>query len=139
MKMIFDTETNGLNASRSVLSFSAVLIDDNFNIVEEIDRYYFPVEFYEMEAVNINGLTEEAIKNNRKNVIYPKHFKDDKDIAALFEREDIDEIIAHNIPFDRRFVENHLKVSLSEKENFCTMRATQYLYDAPYEKNGEPK
>lgn len=49
------------------------------------------------------------------------------------------EIIAYNIPFDRRFIEYHLKVRLRNKEKFCTMRATQYLYDAPHMKNGEPK
>ena len=139
MKMIFDVETNGLTPTLSVLSFSAVLIDSTGEILEEIDRYYYPTENYSPGAIYVNGLTEETIKNNRKDAIYPNHFKDDKYITDLFNR--VDEIIAHNIEFDTKFVEYHHNIDLSEIGQFCTMRETQYLYDAPYihSATGEPK
>jgi len=141
MKIVFDVETNGLNPRESVLSFSAVLLDDDLQEIEVWDRYYYPTEAYNSEAVSINGLTEEAIRNYRKGCSYPEHFKDDEEVKELFNRADIDKFIAHNIPFDRRFVERHLGVSLDRCSNYCTMRATQYRYDAPYIHNatGEPK
>lgn len=132
MKMVFDTETNGLSEDKSVLSFSAVIIDDDYNIVQVVDRYYYPEEEYNKEAIRINGLTKEVIKDHRKNATYPMYFKDDKDVVSLFEREEITEIIGHNISFDISFVEHHLKISLSGKKQFCTMIKTKYLYNAPY-------
>ena len=139
MKLIFDTETNGL-FNCSVLSFSALLLDDNNNIMEVVDRYYYKNvnEDDNIEALKINGLTKEVIKEKRLNVSYSKHFKDDKYIKNIFDKADI--LIAHNIEFDIAHIKDDFKdINLEDKDMFCTMRKTQYLYDAPYYKNGEPK
>jgi DNA polymerase-3 subunit epsilon len=109
-KIIFDVETNGLNATSSVLSFSA----------------------------RINGLTDETIKFNRANVTYPKYFGDDKEIFELFCKKH-ELYIAHNINFDKAFMEFHHEFFMEEEKEFCTMLATQYVYDAPFMRYGEPK
>lgn len=142
MKLIFDVETNGLYHIKSILSFSGLLLDDNDNIIEVIDRYYFrdKGEKIDLEAIKINGLTKEKIKEKRKNVDYPKHFREDNYINELFDK--VDTLIAHNINFDLSFIKmryEHNYINTKNKELFCTMEETQYLYDAPYEVYGEPK
>ena len=139
-KIIFDVETNGLNLTASVLSFSALVVDTNNKVIREYDRYYHLNENEEQNdiAININGLTEANIKLKRKNVTYPKHFKDDKEIFELFS-ENHELYIAHNIAFDREFIAYHLGYYIDEEKELCTMEATQYVYDAPFMRNGEPK
>lgn len=139
-KIIFDAETNGLCATSSVLSFSALVVDDKNRVIKEYDRYYFLRDGEEpnMEAININGLTEEVIRANRKEAIYPKHFGDDKEIFDLF-AQNHELYIAHNIKFDKGFMEYHHEYFIDEQKEFCTMLATQYVYDAPFMRNGEPK
>jgi len=139
MKLIFDVETNGL-FNCSVLSFSALLIDDNNSIIEVIDRYYYKNvnEDDNIEALRINGLTKEVIEKKRLNVDYPKYFKDDKYIKNIFDKSDI--LIAHNIDFDiSHIIDDFKDINLDDKNMYCTMRKVQYLYDAPYYKNSEPK
>lgn len=139
MKLMFDVETNGLY-NCSVLSFSALVLDDNNNIIDTIDRYYYRdiLEDDNMEALNINGLYKEVIKEKRKNVKYAKYFYKDKSIPLLFNL--CDTLIAHNIDFDLTHIQDNFKdINVDDKELYCTMKEVQYLYNAPYYKNGEPK
>ena len=143
MKLIFDLETNGFGNDSSVLSFSALLINENNKIVEEIDRYYVPNrgESYNQEAIEVNGLNVKEISSRRakQNATYPMYFKDDRKIVELFDK--VDTLIAHNIDFDAGFVSYHLGIDVYTKKQFCTMRKIQYLYPAPYihKSTGEPK
>jgi len=139
-KLVFDVETNGLSAIDSVLSFSALVVNNKNKVIKEYDRYYFPREGEEPnpEAININGLTIETIKANRAGAKYPKYFKDDKEIAELFFGKH-ELYIAHNIAFDKAFIEYNFDFYFEEEKEFCTMLATQYLYNAPFMRNGEPK
>ena len=140
MKIIFDVETNGLSSTVSVLSFSALVVDKNNKVVQEFDRYYYMQEDEHVDniAININGLTEETIKAKRKGVTYPMYFKDDKEIFELFAK-DYELYIAHNISFDKLFIEYNHDYYIEEEKEFCTMLTTQYVYDAPFMRNGEPK
>jgi DNA polymerase-3 subunit epsilon len=140
MKLIFDVETNGLNSSCSILSFSALVIDENNEVINEFDRYYYRREGEEIDpvAVGINGLTDETIKFNRADATYPKYFGDDSEIFDLFTIS-YTLYIAHNIQFDKGFMEYHHEFFIPEEKEFCTMLATQYVYDAPYMRYGEPK
>ena len=140
-KLIFDVETNGLDCTASVLSFSALLLDDDLNVIDEINRYYHirPGEAPNDEAIGVNGLTPDVIEAKRAGADYPEIFGEDRFIRDLFDPARIDTLIAHNIEFDRKFIEHHHKLDLSEFDQVCTMKGTQYLYDAPSYKNGEPK
>jgi len=139
-KLIFDVETNGLSSIVSVLSFSALVVDEHNKVIEEFDRYYHLVdnEHPNEIAIGINGLTEATIELKRKNVTYPKHFKDDKEVFNLF-AQNHELYIAHNIAFDREFIAYNHGYYIDEEKELCTMKATQYVYDAPFMKNGEPK
>ena len=139
MKMIFDVETNGL-FNCSVLSFSALVLDNDNNIIDIINKYYYRdiLESDNREALRINGLYKEVIKEKRKNVKYSKYFYKDKSIPTLFNLSDT--LIAHNINFDLTHIQDNFKdINLDDKELYCTMREVQYLYEAPYYNNGEPK
>ncbi len=121
MKLIFDVETNGFKHC-SVLSFSAVLLDEEDEVFLTINRYYHPNEGEkdDVKAQNINGLTREAIETKRQGVCYPLHFKDDKELVHLFESADT--LIAHNIEFTLSHILANFNIDLSKKKLFCTMQ-----------------
>ena len=117
--IFFDVETNGFQGS-SVLSMSAIKVNYNFGKsewlkVSEFNRFYFREEDEEMNegAINVNGLTDEVIALERKKLKdkigdYPLTFKKDMDNFFLF-CQDTDHFVAHNINFDRSFVDFSLK------------------------------
>lgn len=117
--IIFDVETNGLNGGYSVLSCSAIKyeIDPNAYGMTEIDRfnrYYYPVEQFDPQAIAVNGLTKEVITEKRGDGTYPEHFCMDSDFETFC--SDTKRFIAHNISFDMQFIP-----FLAEKKKFCTM------------------
>jgi DNA polymerase III epsilon subunit-like protein len=122
--LVFDVETTGLNAERcSVLGFSCVLLE-NGKPVKKLSRYYYPEEGAEISpvAIEVNGLTNEAISEKRKGVSYPKYFREDKEIVDLFKEANI--IVSHNIKLDWAFAtESHKELKRLEKEKvlYCTM------------------
>lgn len=123
--VIFDTETNGFRGS-SVLSVSILIIearlDDRLNLIEfkkqqQVDRYYFPVEFeYDEGAFNAHKLDEARIRELRDKdpIKYPEYYLQDREIADIFKTQDA-LFIAHNISYDRDLVRIPLK------KTFCTM------------------
>ena len=90
--IFFDVETNGFQGS-SVLSMSAIKVNYNsensekernrWKKVSEFNRFYFRNEGEELNegAINVNGLTDDVILSERKNIIrntgieYPLTFK----------------------------------------------------------------
>jgi len=131
MIAVFDIETNGLFWEDSVLSFSCVILDDNMKIVEVIDKYYYPEESYNCEAISINGLTRNVLKEKRTGVRYPRLFKNDKDIKKLFIDGSIDLFIVYSIDFTMGFIAHHFNINMGGK-NYCVMRKVQFQYNAPY-------
>ena len=74
--VFFDVETNGKVGS-SVLSMSAIKVNYNketqkWEKVGEYNRFYFrnPGEEINFGAINVNGLTDEAIEAKRSNNEY---------------------------------------------------------------------
>lgn len=117
--IIFDVETNGLNGGYSVLSCSAIKYDIDPNTYEmtEIDsfnRYYYPVEQFDPQAIAVNGLTREVITEKRGDGTYPEHFCMDSDIETFC--SDTKRFVAHNISFDMQFIP-----FIGDKKKFCTM------------------
>jgi DNA polymerase-3 subunit epsilon len=117
--IIFDVETNGLNGRYSVLGCSAIKyeIDPNTHEMTEIDRfnrYYYPVEQFEPQAIAVNGLTRDVITEKRGDAAYPKHFSMDPDFETFC--SDTERFVAHNISFDMQFIP-----FMREKKKFCTM------------------
>ena len=131
--IFFDVETNGFKGS-SVLSMSAIKVNYDFeksewSKVSEFNRFYFREEDEEMNegAINVNGLTDEVIALERKKLKdkigeYPLTFKSDMDNFFMF-CQDTDHFVAHNISFDRSFVDFSLKNQFDTmKENIDILK-----------------
>lgn len=117
--IIFDVETNGLYAGCSVLSCSAIKyeIDPDTYEMTEIDRfnrYYYPVEEYDPQAIAVNRLTREMITEKRVDCTYPDHFGMDSTFETFC--SDTERFIAHSISFDTQFIP-----FIGGKKKFCTM------------------
>jgi len=129
INFIFDTETNGFN-NCSVLSISFIISKEN-NILYKETRYYFPKEdYYNKHAINVNGLTKEVIEGYRKDMKYPLYFEDDDNwLIDIMNKFNIDNIVAHNIKFDLKFLPNKIKSKIDNKEysTFCTMEQNRNI------------
>ena len=126
--------------------------------VSEFNRFYFRNEGEELNegAINVNGLTDDVILSERKNIIqntgieYPLTFKEDMDNFFLF-CQDTSHFVAHNIKFDRSFVDFPLqnqfdtmltnidivKITGSSYENYKwpkLMECANY-YNVPFEES----
>jgi len=127
--MVFSIETNGLRDC-SVLNFNALILDNNNNIIEVIDRYYERIKDEKIDygAIAVNGLEDEIIEAKRKNVTYPKHFEDDLFIDKLFKK--VDTIII----FSYRFILSFVTI-MGERKIISVMNkiqySTQYMYNVP--------
>ena len=158
--IFFDVETNGFKGS-SVLSMSAIKVNYDFeksewSKVSEFNRFYFREEDEEMNegAINVNGLTDEVIALERKKLKdkigeYPLTFRIDMDNFFMF-CQDTDHFVAHNISFDRSFVDFSLKnqfdtmkenIDILKIENNCgnykwpkLIECAKY-YKVPFEEN----
>ena len=84
--IIFDTETNGLSPKCSVLSITAIKIDTRGEELEVFDRFYYPKEHYNRDALNVNGLNKETIDYRRQlsSATYAEYFLDDTEVGKFF-------------------------------------------------------
>ena len=121
--IIWDTETNGLTRHHSVLSISAIkcslTIEGNkvkSEIIDRYERFYFrkPGEAIEVEAINVNGLTDDVITLKRGKADYPDNFRDDINSFRQF-CSDTRHFIGHNIFYDTQYINFCLQ------NTFCTM------------------
>jgi len=126
MNVIFwDTETNGLEKHHSVLSISAIktVFDietdkvDNM-IIDRYERFYYRKanESIGVEAINVNGLTDDIINAKRKNATYPEYFCNDITSFKLF-CSDTKHFVGHNIFYDKQYINFWLP------NMFCTMKS----------------
>jgi len=106
MILLIAIETNGLY-NCSLLGFKWKLVDQHtLKQIESGERYYFPQEPYNMEAIKNNGLTEEKITSLRQGQDYSAHFDDDsKYINELLNKADL--IVTFNTEFLSRFISHN--------------------------------
>jgi len=138
--IFWDTETNGLEKTNSVLSISAIkssfIIDGPSivsSIVERYERFYFRKsgEALGQKAIKINGLTDEIIKQRRSDAEYPDYFGSDIRAFRLF-CEDTKHFVGHNIFYDMQYLNFSLPLI------FCTMKANTKIIGLK-RKNGQLK
>ena len=118
-KIIIDFETSGLK-NASVLSISLIKLDENLEIIDKVNRYYYPSKYkqYDDEAIEINRLTNLKIKELRKDEKYKYKFLDDTNFYIDY-LKDVDLIISHNIKFEYKFLPFEIKEM--KIKMFCTM------------------
>ncbi|GHV88003.1 hypothetical protein AGMMS50267_03630 [Spirochaetia bacterium] len=135
--IFFDTETNGVRSTDSVLSISAIKAVYNGNDLETIEdrftRYYYrnAGEKENPEAIGVNGLTEEVIREKRGDAEYARYFCDDMKSFRRF-CTGVRHYAGHNISFDRKFLDFTLK------HTFCTMKENTYVLNLK-KRNGYAK
>ncbi len=119
--IVFDTETNGLTPKCSVLSITAIKIDNHGKELEVFDRFYYPKEPYNWDAINVNGLNRETIDSRRKilSATYARYFLDDPDVGKFFVDTSVKKWIAHNYNFDIKFLHNY--GITNPGKDYCTM------------------
>ena len=123
VNFIFDTETNGL-ANCSLLSISYIITIKE-KIIDKQTKYYFPKERYNHYATDVNGLTQDIVTQHRKNCDYPIYFEDDHSwLVGVMEEFNVDNIVAHNISFDKKFLPIDIINQINNRKisTFCTMK-----------------
>jgi DNA polymerase-3 subunit epsilon len=125
--IVFDTETNGFS-NCSVLSISAIKVIDG-KLAGKYNRFYYPIESYDYEAININKLDYKTVSKLRENSNYPKYFKDD--LLSFYNFiKDSTHFVGHNIAYDLRFVK-----PINISHYFCTMTSNTKILKLKNKKN----
>lgn len=122
-KIIFDTETTGLNPCvDQIAQLSYLLIDNNYE-VKTAKNFYFSVDYVEAGASQVNGLTKKVLDELSEGKKF-ENFADEIYEDFL----NAETLIAHNLGFDLDFVREEFKRldydidKLEEnKEYLCTM------------------
>jgi DNA polymerase III epsilon subunit-like protein len=121
MYLFFDTETGGLTPDHSLLTLSAIVTDDKFNIIPTLGfdpGVYVRVKYANYvvhpKAMEVNGI---KLADNDANGFT---VAETKEIFVSFIKEALATTgcrklipAGHNVPFDTRFVQAHL---LPEKD-----------------------
>ena len=104
LTVVFDTETTGLPKNAAVplsrqpkiIEFGAVLVDENYNVIDSINELIHPGELITDEITKITGITNADLEGK------PSFVEVEPKIRAFFERAQL--MIAHNLPFDKKLV-----------------------------------
>lgn len=140
---IFDTETTGFGDTDQVIQLAGVLLDEDFKIISAINNYCeinFPIP---REATEVHGITNKMLQEMSEgctieDAIYESGFiEDEEDIC----------FIAYNIDFDKRMINQSLRIagmkevdfgrsikSLSEAKgrcNMCAMKTSASIFGYP--------
>jgi DNA polymerase III epsilon subunit family exonuclease len=108
MKVLFDTETTGLikpeandvNDQPYITEIFCAKIDDEYNLVEEYGTFIKPPIPLPADVIKITGITDEMLEGA------PSFREVYEELAQFF--IGVDEVIAHNLPFDRNMLANEL-------------------------------
>lgn len=123
----FDTETTGLSTGPllggkyfgKICQLSYIILDDGKPTAK---NFFFKVEYIEPGASEVTGLTPQKLAV----LSGGREFSDDADeIHDDFASADF--IVAHNFPFDQKFMEaefNRLGMNFEYKRSICSMRST---------------
>lgn len=143
MKLIFDTETTGLALFNRpiddpkqprLVSLAAILVDDKLEIVDQLYCIVKPHKFViPAEVSNIHGITTEQAMKEGSNV---------NDVIGSFGYllEQADELIGHNLKFDKHIMSVELVLSILGKgfekklnslPSTCTMLTTTSICKLP--------
>lgn len=143
MKLIFDTETTGLALFNHPLndpkqprlvSLAAILVDDKLEIVDQLYCLVKPSRFeIPTEATNVHGITtEQALKEGL--------FINDVIGSFGYLLEQADELIGHNLKFDKHIMSVEMVLSILGKgmekklnsiHSTCTMLTTTSICKLP--------
>ena len=102
LKCILDLETTGRSPkTEDIIQFTAILTDDNYNIVEVYDKRYYSPKINDF-ILNLLGLTLEEYQN-----LHTTRFSDDlQHIYDILKKAD-GKIYAYSWKFDQNFLNSN--------------------------------
>ena len=103
--VVVDLKINGLLSHLSIVQFSALFLQAG-KIRKVVNRYYFPKEKVNPNAVEVHGLTLKRIAflRERQEKSYAEHFEDDEELLSLLKKVFPQAyLIAYNSNFERKF------------------------------------
>ena len=108
MKIVFDTETTGLlnpeladiNQQPHIIEICCMKIDDEYNLIDEVSTFVKPPIPIPDKITKITGINDEMVKDAPS---FREVYETLKDFFI-----GVDEMIAHNLSFDRSMVANEL-------------------------------
>ena len=120
--LVIDTETTGLTTEDRVVTFAGILLDTtelaNARIVtRHIHLIFNPQRPSHPRATAVHGYDDWTLSHQ-------PHFAEEIQIIEEF-FAGADQIVAHNAPFDMRFLRREFEISgqkLPERHVFCTMQ-----------------
>jgi DNA polymerase-3 subunit epsilon len=121
--LFFDVETTGLHGSDRIVSLGIVQLEiaplaSNQFVFDSAHLIFDPGKKSHPKAKEVHGWSDWALRHQDK---FETHCAA---IAHYFKSAEL--IVAHNLDFDRRFIENEFALAgsaLTSKPGFCTMRA----------------
>ncbi|MCY6369175.1 3'-5' exonuclease [Clostridium ganghwense] len=126
MRSIFlDTETTGLAPGQ--IAQLTYIIEENKKLVA-VKNYFFTVETMGIQAQQVHGFSMERLRELSNGMKFQDVYYDiHKDFKGA-------NFIAHNVKFDRKFVEaefNRLNEEVGVKNYFCTMEYFKDILKLP--------
>jgi len=115
--ILADVETTGFSPkTEKIVEISFMEVDEGLNVLNKFESKVNPEIPIPPSSSAIHGLTDEDVKNSPTL----------EEVINEFELDYFNDVflIAHNSPFDRRF----LKKVWTVNGEFCTLKAARYLY-----------
>jgi DNA polymerase III epsilon subunit-like protein len=104
INLVLDTETSGLGPKDGPCEIAMLVVDDNLNVIKEYVSLIDPEVPITVGAYNIHGINDRMVYDAPT---LPEYFR--VVLSNVFDAEPI-RLIAHNAPFDLKFVKPYLKV-----------------------------
>ncbi|MEQ9411566.1 MAG: exonuclease domain-containing protein [Fuerstiella sp.] len=114
---VIDVETTGFSNKDRVLEIAIVVLDEQFNVVNEFDSLVDPMR--DVGRADIHGITPSMLAN-------APAFEDVASTVASIVHGRV--IVAHNLPFDSRMVRNEyarLGAEFNAGAGICTLQHTR--------------
>lgn len=120
MYTVIDIETTGVNHQRDKITEIAVYAHDGSKVIDEFTTLINPERSIPYYISQMTGITDDMVANA------PRFFEVARKIVGLTEGKIF---VAHNAPFDYRFIQSEFK-QLGyefERETICTVRLSRKL------------
>lgn len=123
--MIFlDLETTGFDPKEDkIIEFSAVRVDDDFQVLETLDFMVNPEKEIPKQVIQITGIEQADVENAQP-------FSARVDEVRKFLQDDV--IIGHNISFDISFLQNYSLLETNESIDTCDIATITFPGHASY-------
>lgn len=119
--IVIDTETAGLDPKDGVVEIALIEIDENFDPINSYTSLIDPEGPISPSASGVHGIVAADVADAPT----LQQFFDEPGISDYCESDMY--VIGHNVAFDLRFIESHLR---GEIRPVCTLRLARHIFPA---------